>query len=100
MITDIRDAAVHPAALVSYLLTVVSQLFHIPFVDALAGVLWSNVPTLFTATSIGAFTVVPNVDGIPAIVGETLQVVALLLAVTYGGKLLYGVVLDAKERID
>jgi len=100
MITNIRDAARHPATLISAGLTVASQLFHIPFVDALLAVLWSNVPTLFTATSIGAFTVVPNVDGIPAVIGETLQVVAILLALTYGGKLLYGVFLDVKKRID
>lgn len=100
MIESTRDIIRHPATVFSAALTAASGLFNVPFLDALLGVLWANVATLFTASSIGAFTVAPNLGDLPGQVVEAMQVVAILLGVMYGGKLLYGVYTDAVQRLD
>jgi hypothetical protein len=100
MIESTRDIIRHPATVFSAAVAAAGTLFNVPFLDALLGVLWANVPTLFTASSIGAFTVAPNLGDLPAQVVEAMQVVAILLGVAYGGKLLLGVWRDAEQRLD
>lgn len=100
MIDSTRDIVRHPATIISAFLTAVSGLFNVPFLDAVLGVLWANVATLFTASSIGAFTVAPNLGDLPSQAVEAMQVVAILLGIAYGGKLLYGVWQDAEEELD
>jgi hypothetical protein len=100
MIDSPRDVVRHPATILSAVLTAASGLFNVPFLDALMGVLWANVPTLFTVSSIGAFTVAPNLGDLPSQVVEAMQVTAILLGVAYGLKLLYGVWTDAEQALD
>jgi len=100
MIDSTRDVIRHPATVFSAALTAVGTLFNVPFLDALLAVVWSNVPTLFTVSSIGAFTVAPNLGDLPGQFVEAMQVVAILLGIAYAGKLLYGVWRDAEQRLD
>lgn len=100
MIESTKDIVRHPATVFSAALTALGTLFNVPFLDALLGVLWANIATLFTASSIGAFTVAPNLGDLPAQIVEAMQVVAILLGVAYGGKLLYGVWQDVAQKID
>lgn len=96
----LRDIVRHPVTVLSVAVTSASQLFSVPFLDALVAVVWSNIPTLFTASSIGAFTVVPNIPAVPSGVLEALQIAAVLLGIAYGGKLVYGVAKDAQRRFN
>lgn len=100
MIDSTRDIVRHPATIVSAVLTAASGLFNVPFLDALFGVLWANLATLFTASSIGAFTVAPNLGDLPSQIVEAMQIVAILLGVAYGLKLLYGVWQDAEQSLN
>jgi len=98
MISKFEDIVTHPVTVVSAALTSVSHLFAVPFLDAMLAVVYANLSTLFTASSVGAFTIVPRLP-VPAWIGETAQVTAILLGLGYAGKLVYGVAKDAQERL-
>ena len=97
---ELRDIVRHPVTVLSAGLAGLNGFVSLPFIDALFAVVWSNVPTLFTASSVGAFTIAPNLGGLPAEVTEALQITAILLGLAYAGKLLYGVWTDAEQRFD
>lgn len=87
---SIEEAIRHPATIVTTGLAAVSQLFQIPFIDALVSVVWSQISVVFTAASVLSFTVLPNVDlGRFGFVSSTMQTLALILAVLYATKLAY-----------
>lgn len=87
---SLEEAIRHPATIVTTGLAALSQLFQIPFIDALVGVVWSQISVIFTSVSVLSFTVLPNVNlGRFAFVSSTMQTVALILAVLYAAKLAY-----------
>lgn len=99
MIDSLREFARHPVTVLSAGLASASSLFSIPFLDPVLAVVWLNIGKLFTAASISAFTIVPNVELPVAEAGEALQIVAILLGIAYAGKLAYGVAQQATERL-
>lgn len=97
---SIKDFIQHPATVLSAGLASLSSLFSIPFVDPMLGVVWGNIGQLFTAFSISAFTIVPNIDLPVAEVGQSIQIIAILLGVAYAGKLGYGVLQQVLAKSD
>lgn len=100
MIDTAREFVRHPITVLSAFLTSVSSLFSVPFLDPVLAVVWANIGQLFTAASISAFTIVPNVELPYAQLGEALQIVAILLGLAYAGKLGLGVLRDASTKLD
>jgi len=91
----------HPATALSVVVTSLAQLFQLPVIDAVLGVLWGQLSILFTGTSIFAFTVLPNVDlGAFEWLSGNVQIVAVVLGVAYGLKLLTQVVEKVIAEID
>lgn len=100
MIQSAKEFVRHPITLVSAFLTSLSGLFPVPLLDPLFGVVWANIGQLFTAFSIGAFTIVPNVQLPVAQAGEALQITAIILGIAYAGKLGLGVLRDVSAKLD
>jgi len=100
MIESTRDIIRHPVTVLTTALASASSLFSLPFIDPLFAVLWGNLAQLFTAASISAFTIAPNIDLPFAAAGEALQITAILLGVAYAGKLLYGVYQETTLKLD
>lgn len=100
MIDSVRNFVRHPMTVGSAALASASSLFSVPFLDPLMTVVWTNIGQLFTAFSIGAFTVVPNIDLPVAQAGEAIQITALLLGVAYAAKLGLKVGQQAIEKLD
>lgn len=100
MIDRAREFVRHPLTVFSAAATSASALFSVPFLDPVMGVVWANVGQLFTAFSIGAFTIVPNVELPVAQLGEALQITAIILGVAYAGKLGLGVLRDVSAKYD
>lgn len=91
----------NPATIFTAALAAASALLQIPFIDALFGVLWSQLSVVFTATSVLGFTVLPNVDlGPLSIVSGPVQGIAVVLALAYAGKLLYQTYYQFDKELD
>lgn len=88
----------HPAAYATALFMGFSQVFHLGFAEALLSVVYGNVSMLFTAFSIAGWTVVPNV-GLPPIVGDSIQTLAILFALVYLFKLVTDFVEKVQEKV-
>lgn len=84
---SLKDATRHPLTAATVFVTSLAQVIQIPVLDAILGVVWSQLSVLFTGASIFAFTVLPNVQA-PTALTSNVQTVAVLLAVVYGLKLL------------
>ena len=98
---SLQEAVRHPVTIVSSGLAAASQLFQIPFIDALVAVVWTQASTLFSAISILAFSVFPNVDlGGFAFLTSSVRTLALILAVVYAGKLAYQAYKSFDNRLD
>lgn len=77
----------HPVTSITVVVSALAQLFQIPVIDAVLGVVWGQMSILFTGTSIFAFTVLPNVAA-PEWLSGNVQILAIVLGVAYGAKLL------------
>lgn len=62
LIKSVWKYLTHPGASLVYVLGLLSQLFGIPWLDALWMTLWANAGTAFTATSV-ILTQAPTTDG-------------------------------------
>lgn len=96
----IRELLKHPITGASGVFAGIATVFQIGAIDALAGVVWTQVATLFTVFSISAFTVLPNVDlGPLSGIGEIATVLALVFGVLYVAKLVRQVGKSAMEKL-
>ena len=99
--TSIEEFAKHPVTILTAALGTVSQLFQVPFLDALIATAWSQISVLFTGMSVFAFTVIPNVDlGEWAWLGSAAESAAIVLAIGYGAKLLIQAFGQFDEELD
>ena len=95
----IKDAVSHPLTVFSAAFVSLTQLLGLGWLDAFGAVIWGNLAQIFTAVSIGAFTVVPNV-GLPfAFIGQALQFLAVTLGIAYALKLGLGVYEQFETRL-
>lgn len=100
MIT-LKQAVTNPVTAVAVVVSAAAQLFQIPLIDAVFGVVWGQLSVLFTGASIFAFTVLPNVElGALEFLSEHVQVIAIVLGIAYGGKLLLQVADKIEDEID
>lgn len=96
----LRELLKHPVTGASGVFAGVATVFKIGAIDALAGVIWTQVATLFTVFSISAFTVFPNVDlGPLQPVAEVATVLALVFGALYVAKLVRQVGKSAMEKL-
>jgi len=98
-VISLGDALRHPATALTVVVSALAQVFQLPFIDAVLGVLWGQVSVLFTGTSIFAFTVLPNVEA-PAWLASNVQLLAIVLGVAYALKLLSQVFEKITEEVD
>lgn len=100
MIGTLEDLVLHPVTVLSAGAVSLAHVLHLAWLDAFFAVIWGNLAPLFTAVSISAFTVVPNVDlGVLSPLSNTLQVTAIALGVAYAGKLAYGVYKEVQRKL-
>jgi hypothetical protein len=98
---SLQEAIRHPVTIVSSGLAAASQLFQIPFIDALVAVVWTQISVIFTSVSVFAFTVLPNIDlGRFAFLTSSVRTLALVLAVVYAAKLAYQAYKSFDNRLD
>lgn len=92
-----RRFVTHPVTTIMAALGVLGGVAHVPFLDAIWAVLWSQAGTLFTVLSVGATTLAPAVSWLPV---QELQVAALfaggLFVLTQVSKLWAGL----QDRLD
>lgn len=93
---DITEIITHPWATASAVLATVAAVFQVPLLDPVLTVLWSNAGNLFTVFSVGAFTLAPNVDGLPA---QELTVLALLAGALFVAKNLSQIIGALRARL-
>jgi hypothetical protein len=87
----------HPLALAAIVVSLVASLVQLPFVVDLGTWLVSSSGALFTASSVFAFTVLPEVD--PA-VAELAKPVAIVLGVVFALSKVYGAFKKLKSSVE
>lgn len=96
----LSDLLKHPVTGASGAFAGLAAFFQFGAIDALAGVVWAQIATLFTVASISAFTVLPKVDlGPLSGIGEIATVLALVFGVVYVAKLLKKFADSAMEKL-
>ena len=85
----------NPITGVTALLTGLVHTVHIAWLDALAGVVWTQLGTLFPAASITAFSLAPHLP-IPQ---EPLIALFLVIGVLYVAKLLSGFIDSVQAKL-
>lgn len=91
----LKEILTNPASLVSYLIAVVGAATNPAIIDALISTIWVDVSTLFTAASVSAFTLAPNLGWSTTL----LEPAALLLGALLILKLLLKVFDSFEERV-
>lgn len=77
VITRLRDAVMHPLAAASTVAGMVGVAFHPEILSAFLLALWQSAPTLFTISSIGAFTLPKILPSLEALKPVFLAVLAV-----------------------
>ncbi|WP_338740382.1 hypothetical protein [Haloplanus salilacus] len=94
---SLREVVGHPASKATAVVGLLGGLLNLPVLGAIWAGLWTQLPTVFTVTSIFGFTVAPELSFIPT---QTAKVVALLVAGLYVLKKLLDVLRGVRTRIN
>lgn len=86
----------HPVAVLVWFFGAVASMLHLDLLVPLASTVWASLPNLFTITSVAAFTIAPNVPGIPT---RPLTAAALTFAALWVGKLGLQILRKLQSRI-
>jgi len=87
----------HPASKAAAMVGVLGGLLNLPVLGAIWAGLWTQLPTVFTVTSIFGFTVAPELSFIPT---QTAKIVALVVAGLYVLKKLLDLLRGVRARIN
>jgi len=74
----------HPLTVAASMATAIGQALGIKYVVAVTGVVWAQVSTVFTALSVSAFTLAPEIPWLPR---EPLMAASLIIGGLYVLKL-------------
>lgn len=94
---SLGEIIAHPASKAAAVVGVLGGLLNLPVLGAIWAGLWTQLPTVFTVTSIFGFTVAPELAFVPT---QTAKIVALVVAGLYVLKKLLDVLRGVRTRIN